>query len=474
MGGGYDGGIMCVSRRWCCTVAATLLLSLWTVTRSYAVQQEAPDTLPPNVVLIVADDLGSHDLHCYGSADLRTPNLDALAQRGVRFTQFYVAAPVCSPSRAALMTGRQPNRCGVPSNVSSRPNRMGLPPGEITIAELLKQQLGYRTALVGKWHLGTAHDGDALAQGFDAFFGHRGGCIDNWSHTMYWEGPIFHDLWRGRDEVFEHGTYFGDMMTAEATRFIGDNADRPFFLYLAFNVPHYPTHAPQKYADLYKDLPEPRRSYAATVSAMDDAIGAVLAKLDALRLRERTLVIFLSDHGHSTEERANFGGGNPGKLRGAKFSLFEGGIRVPCIMSFPNVIRGENPALDFPATSMDLFPTLADLCGARTPDDRRLDGVSLLSRLKADPVPDAITAPPPHDVLHWQIGDQWAVREGDWKLVVNAKDTSGPKEQILREPFLANLAEDPSESMNRAADQPEIVRRLTEKHQAWAATLKEW
>jgi arylsulfatase A-like enzyme len=421
---------------------------------------------PPNVILILSDDHGSADVGCYGAADLHTPHLDALAARGVRFTQFYVAASVCSPSRAALLTGRQPIRAGVPGNVSSRRGAAGMPPGEVTVAELLKDRLGYRTALFGKWHLGTTPDGDPLGQGFDEFFGHLGGCVDNWSHTMYWEGPIFHDLWRGRDEVWENGTHFGDLIVREATRFIGENRDRPFFLFLPFNAPHYPCQAPERILRRYADVPEPRRSYAAALTTMDEQIGAVLARLDELAVREDTLVIFLGDHGHSTEERAGFGGGSAGPLRGAKFSLFEGGLRVPCVVSWPGKIA-EGQTRDTPASSMDWLPTIAEWAGAEPPAGRTLDGRSLV------PLLSSAEAEPPHDAMHWQLGDQWAVRAADWKLIVNALDTTpGGEARRSPGPFLANLAQDPSESRDVASDHPDVVKRLTILHESWAAQLR--
>ena len=421
---------------------------------------------PPNVVLILSDDHGSTDLGCYGAADLQTPNLDALAARGVRFTQFYVAASVCSPSRAALLTGRQPIRAGVPGNVSSRRGAPGMPSTEVTLAELLKERRDYRTALFGKWHLGTTPETDPLGQGFDEFLGHLGGCVDNWSHTMYWEGPIFHDLWRGRDEVWENGTHFGDLIVREASRFIGENRDRPFFLYLPFNAPHYPCQAPERILRRYAGMPDSRRSYAAALTTMDEQIGVVLAKLDELDLRDDTLVIFLGDHGHSTEERAGFGGGSAGRLRGAKFSLFEGGLRVPCIASWPGkVAQGETR--DTPASSMDWFPTIAAWTGAEIPAGRTLDGRSLV------PVLTSPDAKPPHDVMHWQVGDQWAVREGDWKLIVSALDTGVRPETKLAGPFLANLAEDSSESHNVTADHPGVVARLSALHDTWHERVKQ-
>lgn len=416
---------------------------------------------PPNVVLIFSDDQGTLDLNCYGSKDLHTPNLDRLAREGVRFTQFYTASPVCSPSRAALLTGSYPQRAGVVGNVSSRPDAVGMPTDRVTLAEALKGA-GYRTALFGKWHLGTIPECDPLGQGFDRFFGHRSGCIDNLSHTFYWQGPPLHDLWRDRTEIYAEGKHFSDLVVREAKRFLGENRDRPFFLYLPLNSPHYPLQAQEKYRKLYAGLPEPRRSYAAMVSSVDGAVGEVLERLDQLKLRENTLVVFLSDHGHSTEERANFGGGNAGPYRGAKFSMLEGGIRVPCIARLPGTLPAGEVRDQF-AVSIDWYPTIAELCKAQLPD-RPIDGRSLLPVLRS---PQAAS---PHPVFHWQLGNQWAVREGNWKLVFNAADTEvGKRLQGPDQLFLSDLSADATEKQNRAVQQPEVVARLRGLHEQWAA-----
>jgi arylsulfatase A-like enzyme len=416
------------------------------------------------VILILSDDQGTLDLNCYGSHDLQTPHLDALAKRGLRFTQFYVASPVCSPSRAALLTGRQPLRTGLKGNVSSLRGVSGMSTEEITMAEMLKAT-GYRTALFGKWHLGTTPECEPRGQGFDEFFGHKGGCIDNWSHYMYWQGPHFHDLWRNEDEHWEYGRFFADLIVREAQQFIERNRTESFFLFLPFNLPHYPCQPPEKFFKLYKHLPEPRRSYAAAITALDAAVGSIVNHVDNLGLRKRTLIIFQSDHGSSTEERAGFGGGNAGPYRGAKFSLFEGGIRVPCIVSWPGTLP-EGEARTQPATSMDWLPTLAEICGAPLPQ-RKLDGRSILGVLKSS------EARSPHQVFHWQLEKQWAVRKGDWKLVVNGRDTvltnQLPEADKI---FLSNLAESPSETNNLAPTYPENVKELRRLHREWAEEIE--
>ena len=417
---------------------------------------------PPNVLLILSDDQGTVDIDAFGAHDLHTPQLNRLAGKGVRFTQFYVGAPVCSPSRAALLTGRFPHRAGVPSNVGLEAE--GLPAEQTTIAEMLKEA-GYATGIVGKWHLGEVNGKGPLDQGFDSFFGHMRGCIDNYSHFFYWSGPNVHDLWRNGREVYESGTHFSDLMVEEAKEFIDDSDDEPFFLYLPFNIPHYPLQGTENWREYYerdvqRQMPENRFHYAALVSTLDERVGQVLDFLERSGKADDTLVIFLSDHGHSTEERAMFGGGSAGPYRGSKFSLFEGGVRVPAIAVLPGVIPADETR-DQLATSLDLLPTIADLTGASLPSEP-IDGRSLKAVLN-----DA-AAPSPHDVFHWQVGEQWAVREGRWKLVVNGRDTDRTPLKGADRVFLSDLDEDPGESQNLAAENSEVVERLTALHEEWA------
>jgi arylsulfatase A-like enzyme len=417
----------------------------------------------PNVLLIMADDQGSVDAGCYGAEDLHTPHTDALASRGVRFTQFYSAAPVCSPSRAGTLTGRWPVRAGVPGNCASQKGGKGaLPPDEVTLAEMFRSA-GYATAHIGKWHVGYTPDTSPRAQGFDHSFGHMGGCIDNYSHFFYWSGPNVHDLWRNGVEVFHDGCYFPDLMVNEAAEFIRRHRDGPFFLYYAMNTPHYPYQGDAKWLEHFQDMPYPRNLYAAFVAAQDERLGRLFATLDDLGLRERTIVVFQSDNGHSTEERAHFGGGSAGPYRGAKFSLFEGGIRLPAIISWPGTLP-ENETRAQLAHACDLLPTLAELAGVERPRVH-LDGRSL-ARVLRDPA-----SPSPHEgrALHWQVGAgpnaDWAVREGDWKLIGNTRDTSrgdGRAQRVAM--FLANVRDDPGETTNLADEHPDVVQRLRKLH----------
>ena len=291
---------------------------------------QAQSARRPNIVLFVADDLGCHDLGAWGATDLQTPNIDALAAGGARFTNWYAAAPVCAPSRAALLTGRYPIRAGVPDNGPA------LRPSEKTIATVLKGA-GYATGLFGKWHLGSTAETDPNAHGFDRFYGFHSGCIDYYSHRYYWgepRVPNYHDLWRDRTEIFEDGQYTTELFAREAAQFVRDRRAGPFFAYVPFNAPHYPMHAPKKYMERFANLPPERRTYAAMIAAMDDAVGQVMRTLRELQLEDHTLVLFTADNGATREARAGLDGkpataGNNAPFRGFKFSAFDGGMHVP-------------------------------------------------------------------------------------------------------------------------------------------------
>ncbi len=430
----------------------------------------------PNIVIIYTDDQGTLDAGCFGSGDIHTPNIDALARRGVRFTQSY-AHTVCCPSRSQLLTGRVPQRSGVTNWLSNRPSdesERNMYVSEVTLAEVLRDH-GYRTGLAGKWHLGAKPGHQPLDQGFDEAYGHLGGFIDNFEHKFLHSNrgrPPFHDLYRNGKEVDETGRYFPDLVVREATRFIVENKDRPFFLYCAFNVPHYPEQADPKFDKMYDSMPMPRRSYASMITTTDDRIGQVLRALDLWGLRDNTLVIFMSDNGHSTEQFSNWevnygangGGGNTGKWRGAKGSLFEGGIRVPSVISLPGQIP-EGETRDQAISNMDFFPTILELCGI-DPPGYEIDGKSLWPILRSP------EAPSQHQEFHWMWQDQWAVQEGDWKLIGNGRDTTGleskhaPRKK-MGELYLANLADVQPESVNHAASHPEVVERLQELHEDW-------
>ncbi len=418
-------------------------------------------TKRPNVIVILTDDQGSIDLNCYGAKDLATPNLDRLAERGTRFTQFYVGAPVCSPSRAALLTGRYPQRASVPGNMPSHPGHDGMPTEQVTMAEMMKQA-GYVTGHVGKWHLGYSPKTMPNGQGFDSSFGHMGGCIDNYSHFFYWDPPNRHDLWRDGQEVWRDGEFFGDLMVEECKCFIDDNRDQPFFLYWAINMPHYPLQGTEKWRQHYKDLDAPRRMYAAFVSTTDEMIGEVITHLENKGLRENTLIIYLSDHGHSTESRTFGGGGNSGPYRGHKFTLWEGGIRVPCIVSWPGHVP-QGAKRNQVAISIDWLPTIAHFCDVPLPQ-RKIDGQNIATVIQS---PEATS---PHDVLHWETnqGKHWAVREGRWKLVHGGPATKDQGRDLLAaQTFLSDMTQDVTETNNLADLHPDMVEHLTQRHRQW-------
>ncbi len=453
--------------------AAALLLGL-VVTTSATSRLEAASR-KPNVIIIFTDDQGTLDAGCYGTKDIQTPAIDRLAKRGVRFTQFYSAAPVCSPSRAGLLSGRYPKRAGMPGNAAPPPsesvNHLKELEGDsepsawakqITIAEMLKGA-GYKTAHIGKWHLNYRQGEKPLDQGFDYSFGHMDGCIDNYTHFFYWNGPNRHDLWKNNQRIHRPGKFFPDLMVEEASAFMTTNKDKPFFIYFALNTPHYPYQGEPHWLDVYKDVKYPRNLYNAFVSTQDDRIGKLIDKVDELGLKEETIIIFQSDHGHSTESRAHGGGGFAGPYRGAKFSLFEGGIRVPAIISWPGHLP-EGESRDQLGHGCDWFATIAELSSAKL-INKDIDGKSLVNVIQSN------TAKSPHEVTHWTIGNSWAVRRGDWKLIGNPRDTSnrapiGKNDKL----FLANLAQDKTEMKNLAGDHPQVVSELRALHDSWAKT----
>ena len=388
-------------------------------------------------------------MNCYGAKDLVTPNMDGLANRGVRFTQFYSAAPVCSPSRVGLMTGRTPQHGGLNGNVPL--DSVGMPSQQITIAEKMKTA-GYATAHIGKWHLGHHKETVPNAQGFDHSFGHLVGCIDNYSHFFYWSGPNKHDLWRNGKEVFHNGEFFPDLMVKEAGEFIDKNKDQPFFIYFALNTPHYPYQGSPKWLEHYRDLPYPRNLYAAFLSTTDDRIGALLSEIENAGLTNDTIIIFQSDHGASEEVRAHKGGGSAGPHRGAKFSLYEGGIRVPAIISWPGNLP-QNEVRNQIATGCDWFPTIMELCKIPAAE-HQIDGKSLL------PVINSKSARSAHKIFHWKSGNSVAVREGKWKLVM-----SGKKAELF------DLPNDLGESRNLVKEHPETVEKLREQSAIYWRTV---
>ena len=411
----------------------------------------------PNVVVIVADDLGSEDLGCFGAKDVPTPNLDRLAARGVRFSNWHASSPVCSPSRATILTGRYPEKVGIPEILTSKPtfDVPGLRAGEQTLAREL-QALGYRTGAIGKWHLGSAGPSRPRSQGFDEFFGFYSGWIDYYSHRYYTLGgqPIFHDLWRNEEEVWEEPAYQTELLGREARAFIGkQSVAQPFLLYLAFGAPHYPMMAPQRYLDkLPRTMDRDRRLHAAVVMALDEAIGGVLQSLEDKKL-SNTIIFFQSDNGATQEVRADhlgrpYRGGSNGTKRGWKGSLFEGGHRVAAMMNWPGKIAGGQVRDDLFA-AIDLLPTLMSFCGGKP--SGTVDGVDLSAALQER----SKIAP---RVVTWSYTGQTAASDGRWKLVVNPREGLGLAPTSGK--FLYDLATDPSERNDVSSSNPNEVDRL--------------
>ncbi len=397
----------------------------------------------PNIVVIVSDDHGYADVGCYGCKDIPTPNLDSIARDGVRFTDGHVSCPVCSPTRAGLMTGRYQQRFGHELNPGGDP-RQGLPLTEITVANLLKSA-GYATGLVGKWHLGMMPELQPQKRGFEEFFGFLGGAHPYVKSGIGTPNPIY----RGTKQVDEK-EYLTDAFAREAVSFIERHKREPFFLYLTFNAVHAPLQATKKYLDRFPGITaEPRRTYAAMLSAMDDGIGAVLRKLKESGLDKETLIFFHSDNGGPPNN-----GSSNSPLRGFKGTVFEGGVRVPFLVKWPGRIPA-GVVYKHPVISLDILPTVVAAAGWKLPKDRPFDGVNLLPYLSGE------NSSPPHDVLFWRFREQRAVRKGNWKLVSLA----------VGEPQVFDLSKDIGETNNLSKEKPEVVKDLTGALAKWESQL---
>jgi arylsulfatase A-like enzyme len=414
------------------------------------------DSNKPNILIIVGDDMGYADVGFHGAKDIPTPHLDSLAASGVQFTSGYVSGPYCSPTRAGLLTGRYQQRFGHEFNPGSGPDAKstepsGLPLDETTLANRL-HDAGYRTSLVGKWHLGGKPEQHPLQRGFDEFYGFFGG-----QHSYFDPKGVY----RGTTPV-DSLDYTTDAFGREAIAFIEKNQDRPWFLYLAFNSVHTPMESPQKYLDRFAHVEDKtRREYSAMMSAMDDAIGSVLDKLRASNQLENTLIAFISDNGGPTMKSTTINASQNHPLRGGKRTTLEGGIRVPFLISWKSKIT---PAtVEHPVIQLDLHTTALSAAGIPLDPKWKLDGVNLL------PLLQGISSEAPHDALYWKLGKQFAIREGDWKLV--AYDTNADTNTGERQPVsgsrLYNLAADIHEDADLSSQHPEKVQQLRSKWQAW-------
>ena len=455
----------------------------WLAAVSPEVCAEPSRPARPNVVVLFADDLGYGELGCQGNPQIPTPHIDSIAAAGIRFTDGYVTASYCSPSRAGLLTGRYPTRFGYEFNLIGADNEdpgAGLPAGELTLAQHLRNA-GYTTGVFGKWHLGGTAAYHPLRRGFDEFFGflHEGhfyvpppyrgvttmlrrkrlpdGGEGRWmdgnliySTHMGHEEPAYdadNPILRGGQPVQEPA-YLTDALTREAVDFIGRHRGTPFFLYLAYNAVHSPLQGADAQMERFRHIEDVhRRIFAAMLGSLDDSVGAVLKKLRDERLEEDTLVFFISDNGGPTRELTS----SNLPLRGGKGDVYEGGIRVPFLLQW----KGKLPAGNVytrPVISLDVYGTAAAVAGAPLPKGRSIDGVDLLPYLTGR------REGRPHDVLFWRMNRRTAVRVGDWKLLSNPGRGSGADWQLY------DLAEDISESKDLAGSHPE---RLQQLKQVW-------
>ena len=411
----------------------------------------------PNVVVIVGDDMGYADIGVHGCKDIPTPHIDSIAKNGVRCSSGYVTGPYCSPTRAALLTGRYQQRFGHefnPGPPNDQNAEIGLSLNEKTMADRLRAA-GYATGMVGKWHLGHVEKFNPVHRGFQEFFGFLGG-----GHPYFPTEVKNNPILRGTT-VVEEKEYLTDAFAREAVSYVDRHKAEPFFLYLAFNAVHTPMHATPKYLERFKDIPEGnRRTYAAMMSAMDDAVGAVLAKLREEKLDEHTLVFFISDNGGPP---ANASSNAP--LNGRKATTWEGGIRVPFLVQW----TGRLPAgkvYDHPVAQIDILPTALAAAGVKAEAEQKFDGVGLAPYLSGQ------QSRPPHEALFWRFGPQAAVRSGDWKLVKANANAARP----LRRPDVAqwqlyNLADDVGEQNDLAEKEPERVKELSAAWDKWNAEL---
>ncbi|NBB15183.1 sulfatase-like hydrolase/transferase [Caulobacter sp. SLTY] len=460
-------------------LAAALIL---TACAGHAETEVAQPKRQPNVIVILVDDLGYGDLSTYGGW-IPTPHITALAASGARFTEGYVSAAVCAPSRAALLTGRPQTRFGFEFNPVGRDATSGLSRGETLMPQVMKQA-GYATGMVGKWHIGSGPGFHPLDRGFDSYFGILGGAGDFWLEqkpgdihaaidgdqlTVRSRMPVV----RGREPVTET-RYLTDAFTDEAIDFVEANKDRPFFLYLAHTAPHTPLQATAQYAARFPDIKDPhKRAYAAMVSGLDDNIGRLMAALKARGLERDTIVVFLSDNGCAHYVR---GACTNKPLAGFKGMYWEGGIRVPFILSAPGRVA-PGQVIATPVSSLDLMVTAARAAGAAPP--AKAEGLDLIGLLKA-------RGKAPERGLFWRTGPNYAVREGRWKLVVvNKTDDLDDPAGVYGSPtpdgvgavisplgqwvLLYDLAADPGEKVDLSARHPEVVKRLMASYRAWDA-----
>ncbi len=406
----------------------------------------------PNIVLIMADDLGYGDIGCYGNDWINTPHLDALARNGMRFTDYHSNAPVCSPTRAALLTGRYQQRSGLEGVIYVRgeTRQVGLRQDEVTFAEVLKKA-GYKTGIFGKWHLGYKKEYNPVHHGFDVFHGYVSGNIDYHSH---YDNAGIADWWHNLEQIEEEG-YVTDLITDHAIDFIKSNKDNPFCVYIAHEAPHWPYQGREDKADRFPGVDfnshgsrkDKKGAYKEMVEAMDENIGRVIKTLEQLGLSRDTFVFFCSDNGATPL-------GSNGSLRGDKGSLWEGGHRVPAIAYWPGKID-KGQTIDDTVLSMDMFPTMASLAGASDIDTPPLDGVDISPLLvKNKSLPER--------TLFWRYRRHKVVRQGQWKWIAEGKNQ-----------YLFNLETDRNEQNNLANTHKEKARELAKAMARWEQSISD-
>lgn len=428
-------------------ILIAIVLTIFACQSSGSAVEERSSNPPPNILLIMADDLGYHGLSCYGSEKVHTPNLDKLAANGLRFTDFHSNGLVCSPTRAALMTGKYQQRTGIEGVITAAGHRdVGLGLEEVTMAEALKEN-GYQTGIFGKWHLGYDPRFFPHQQGFDEFIGFVSGNIDYHSHI---DQTGVYDWWQKSDSIFEKG-YSTDLITEHAIEFIEKNKNKAFFLYVAHEAPHYPyqNRTDEAIRTVGGKFPTQGRrededqAYVEMTEIMDEGVGKIMERLQELKLEDNTLVVFISDNGGPSKiNGVNF------PLKGGKASVWEGGHRVPAIINWKGKIQARE--VKDVATTIDLMPFFLSLAGGKEKYQGQLDGVDISDLiLNNEPLPER--------AVFWRAGNQKAVRRGDWKYVsLNAE-----------EEFLFNLANDISEENN-------LIEQYPEKALAFRRLLADW
>lgn len=466
----------------------------------YKVERQ-DSTIRPNIIIILADDLSKMDVSSYGSPHIKTPNIDAIGEQGVRFQEAYITSPICAPSRAGLITGRYQQRYGFELNIHERypKNRLeyyvyknffttdqwqvaskdmavpssedmlkqGLPPTEFTLAEIVKKY-GYATAMIGKWHMGYNETAKPINRGFDYHYGFYEAFslyapvddpniinqkLTDFSDPHIWgKGRTGNCAIRRNDKVIDEKVYLTTQIAQESIDWIEDHKDEPFFMYIPFSAPHTPFQATKEYYDKYAHVKDPaKRVYYAMIHAMDDAIGDIMDKLKEEGLEENTIVFFLSDNGGATYTLA----ADNSPLKGGKFTNFEGGINVPFMMQWKGHLP-EGKVFEHPVSALDIFQTSAEMTGCELPDDREWDGVNLIPYL-TDSVSRA-----PHEALYWRSLYHKAIRKGKWKMI---------KDDKAKRTVLYDLEKDKYEKTNVAKDEATVVQDLEKDLAAWEAKM---